>query len=113
MKPIAFLAIVAVVLVGGWMIYTRTEPVVDTRADALIIYVWRAWPSRTIPIDDITGLSLENSVPRVLGSGLQYVKSTQPPFLKVQTRREAVYINYREPARTKEVYERITAAINK
>ena len=113
MKPIAFLVIGAVVVIGGWLIYIRTEPEVETRADAIVIHTW---PAQSISIDDITGVSLETSMPRVLdvvGHGLLYLRSAHPPLLKLQMRNDFVYINYREPARTKEVYERITAAINK
>ena len=109
----ALALMVLVVLAGAFLIYARTEPEVETRADAIVIHTW---PAQTISIDDITGVSLETSMPRVLdvaGHGLLHLRSAHPPLLKLQMRNDFVYINYREPARTRELYERITAAINK
>lgn len=100
------LAVVAIALVAGVWFYRHDGPVVAMRANAVSI---QAWPPRSIPVNDITGLSLESS----LGEGSRYVQSQQPPFVKLQTRSGVVYINYSEPARTRELYERLTRELNK
>ena len=103
---VALAVVVSIALVAGFWFYTHAGPVVEMRGTAVSIL---AWPPRSIPVNDITGLSLESS----LGEGSRYVQSPRPPYVKLQTRSGVVYVNYSEPARTRELYERLTRELNK
>ena len=80
-----------------------------------------------ISMREVVGISLEQSLPRVLlrtngfamgshlrghfrleriGAGQLFVERNTPPFIVVRTRRDFVIVNFnREPDRTRELYE--------
>ena len=79
----------------------------------------------TIGVRDITSVTLVDALPRIVGreQGLQradvlrgrfaveqfgtghvFVASNSPPFVLVRTAHEFLFVNYPEPARTRDLY---------
>ena len=82
-----------------------------------------------IPMREIASISLEQSLPRVLvrtngfatgshlrghfrldrmGNGQLFVERNTPPYIVVRTQRDFVIVNFKEPERTRELYDMLT-----
>lgn len=86
--------------------------------------------SREIPLDRITNVSLEQSLPKVLrrtngfsfrgtmrgrfrlaemGDGHLFLELGTPPYVMVRTKTDYVIVNFREPSRTRQLYADLAA----
>ncbi|MCM3878882.1 MAG: PH domain-containing protein [Vicinamibacterales bacterium] len=125
--------IVPVVLMMGYFFYTDAQaPAVEIAYGQIHI---KTATQQDIPMTDVIGLTLENTMPRVVrkykgldllgiqhgrfvlegvGNARLYLQAKrQPPFVKLETRSGVIYINYATPADTGALYERMTREINK
>lgn len=87
-----------------------------------------------IPLDRVTGVSLEQTLPTVLlrtngfalgrsrrgrfrlaglGDGQLFVEVGRPPYVMVRTKSNYVIVNFSEPARTRELYADLAARVGK
>lgn len=125
--------VLPLMLVIGVLIYRQSQPAVFEFSEGHIHI--RTGPRQDIPVMEVIGLTLEQSMPRVLykrnglnlgqilhghfqldgvPDALLYLQaSRRPPFVRLETRSRIIYINYSEPAGTRELYERLTREINK
>jgi hypothetical protein len=127
-------ALPAIVLVVGFFVVTmlvmvsRNDP--ETRLTPAALEVSAAGYEAVVEWDEIRTLTLEDTLPRVqrrtngfsfggalrghfrlagLGEGLLFVQRDTPPFVLIRTEESYVIVNYREPERTRALYERLRA----
>lgn len=122
---IAVLAFAGIVLitVAGLMIYSHRSPVVEIKPEGIVISgIYGA----AIPRKEITGIDLKTEIPGVLsknngfncgdirkghftlegmGRGRLYLESSRGPFVYIFTEESYLIINYKDPIRTKELYQ--------
>jgi hypothetical protein len=133
MSRLAPVFIVLSLLVMGYSFYAEAQaPAVEIAYGQIHI---KATTQQDIPVTDVIGLTLENTMPRVVrkrngldiagiqhgrfvlegvGNAVLYLQaSRQPPFVKLETRTGVIYINYATPADTGALYERLTREINR
>jgi len=120
--------VVGVTLVGvaGLFWTQRRPPSVNVGPEGL--QVDTPFYGATFAADDVTAVSLERSLPRVLartngfagagtlrgwfrlerlGEGRLYVEEGRPPYVLVRLRDGFAVVNFREPARTRALYDQL------
>jgi hypothetical protein len=106
-------------------LYFEAQPPTVTASPEMFSVSSRLY-GENIPIRDIASISLEQSLPRVLvrtngfamgshlrghfrlermGNGQLFVERNTPPYVVVRTRRDFVIVNFKEPERTRELYD--------
>ena len=120
-------ATIAVVVVGWvtWTFYVNLQPPASViTSDGFAVS--SGWYRREIPGSDITSVELVDDLPRILrrtngfatggtlrgnfrleewGSGQLYINRGVPPYVVVRTRQSFVIVNFKEPERTRGLYE--------
>ena len=120
--PVAFVVVLLFVL------GTR-EAVVTVSADQVVVESW--WLDIESPMDEIAGVSLEETLPRVrrrtngfsvgatrrgrfrlaeLGDGLLFVQADTPPFVFIDTADSYLLVNFGDPDRTRQLYAQLVDA---
>ena len=115
----------SLIIVSGFLIVGIIEPKVVIESDKIII---SGQYKRSIVNSDIKEISLEDKMPKVLrkvngfdfgdalrgsfdleGIGISsiYVHENQPPFIIIKTEDRTYIINYKDPEKTKDLYEEI------
>ena len=126
-------AILAPFAIGLTAIYAFTKPptVSVSQAD---FSVRGGLYGEEIPLERVTGVTLEQTLPRVLlrmnglafgqtlrghfrlaelGDGQLFVELGKPPYVMVRTKTGYVIVNFDEPARTRELYADLAARVAK
>ena len=124
------LAFTALILggIGGMLIYGHLSPGVEVKPEGIVI---SGMYGTTIPSEEITGISLENEIPKILtrnngfnsgevnkghftldglGRGRLYLESSKGPFICIFTKSGYIMINYKDPSRTEVLYQTISDA---
>ncbi len=123
------LGILFLVLAGiGLLAYFEEQPPKVTVTD-VSFKVRGVLYGEQFPMAEITGVSLCQRIPRILartngyaggrtlrghfrlaqlGDGQLFIRLGVPPYLLVRTQAQYVIVNFRDPARTQEVYEELT-----
>ena len=126
--------VVVALLVGvalvGWIFWSQIQPPTVT-VGAAGFEVDTLFYGRSFAAADITSVTLEDALPRVLwrsngfagagtlrgrfrveglGDGYLYVEEGMAPFLVVRLRQGFVILNFREPERTRALFEEMTRA---
>jgi hypothetical protein len=119
----------AVIAAGVFtMMYFESQPPTVT-ASPEKFSVSSGMYSEEVPMREVVSVSLERALPRVLlrtngfamggrlrghfrldqlGSGQLFVEWGAPPYIVVRTRRDFVIVNFKEPERTRELYDVLT-----
>lgn len=122
---LSFTAIVLLTVVG-LLVYGHLTPRVETGPEGIMIGgVYGA----TIPREEITGISLESEIPKILsrnngfsggevrkgnftlegvGRGRLYLESSEGPFIFIKTADSYTIINYKESSRTEALFYTLT-----
>jgi hypothetical protein len=114
----------------GWIFWSQIRPPRVT-VGATGFEIDTLFYGRSVAAADIVGISLEGSLPRVLrksngfagagtlrgrfrvdslGEGYLYVEEGMAPYLVVRLRQGFVIVNFREPERTRALYEELARA---
>lgn len=114
--------------IGALLIYGNLSPRVEAKPEGIVI---SGLYGTTIPSEEITGISLENEIPRILmrnnglgygeiqkghftldglGWGRLYLESNKGPFIYIFTTSGYTIINYKDPSRTEALYQTISGA---
>jgi hypothetical protein len=126
--------LVIVFLVGialvGWVFWSQIQPPTVT-VGATGFGIDTLFYGRSFAAADIAGISLEGTLPRVLrkssgfdgagtlrgrfrveglGEGYLYVEEGMAPYMVVRLRQGFVIVNFREPARTRALFEEMARA---
>lgn len=127
---IAVLAVAVLVLggVGAMLIYGSRSPGVEATPEGIVI---SGMYGATIPAEEITGISLEDEIPKILtrnngfdsgtvkkghftleglARGRLYLESDRGPFIYISTKSGCTIINYKDPSRTKALYRTLMDA---
>jgi hypothetical protein len=121
---IAVLSFTAIVLLAtvGLLVYGHLSPRVETGPEGIII---SGVYGTTIPHEEITGISLESEIPKILsrnngfssgevrkgnftlegmGRGRLYLESSKGPFIFIKTAKSYTIINYKERSQTEALF---------
>jgi hypothetical protein len=125
-KPLALVLVPLLAVLGALFWYQVQPPRVTVRPDGL--EVQSPFYGKVFPASDITGISLLPALPRVLlktngfgggaslrghfrveglGDGRLYVEEGFAPYVLVRLRAGFVLVNFREPERTRALYEEL------
>jgi hypothetical protein len=125
-KPLALVLVPLLAVLGALFWYQVQPPRVTVRPDGL--EVQSPFYGKVFPASDITGISLLPALPRVLlktngfgggaslrghfrleglGEGRLYVEEGFAPYVLVRLRAGFVLVNFREPERTRALYEEL------
>lgn len=120
-----------VLILGGMvalLIYGSRSPGIEAKPEGIVI---SGMYGTTIPAEEITGISLENEIPKILtrnngfnsgeankghftldglGRGRLYLESSKGPFICIFTKSGYIMINYKDPSRTEVLYQTISDA---
>jgi hypothetical protein len=128
-KPLALVLVPLLAVLGALFWFQVQPPIVTVRPDGL--EVESLFYGKVFPASDVTGISLEPTLPRVLartngfagagslrghfrveglGDGRLYVEEGFAPYVLVRLRQRFVVINYREPERTRALYDEMARA---
>ena len=128
-KPLALVLVPLLAVVGGIFWFQVQPPRVTVRPDGL--EVESPFYGKVFPASDVTGISLEPTLPRVLlktngfgggaslrghfrveglGDGRLYVEEGFAPYVLVRLREGFVVVNFREPERTRALYGEMARA---
>ena len=128
-KPLALVLVPLLAVVGGIFWFQVQPPRVTVRPDSL--EVESPFYGKVFPASDVTGISLEPTLPRVLlktngfgggaslrghfrveglGDGRLYVEEGFAPYVLVRLREGFVVVNFREPERTRALYGEMARA---
>jgi hypothetical protein len=123
-------ALLGGVALVGWIFWSQIQPPMVT-VGATGFEVDTLFYGQSVAAADIVGISLEGSLPRVLwknngfagagtlrgrfrvdglGDGHLYVEDGMAPYLVVRLRQGFVIVNFREPERTRALYEELARA---
>jgi hypothetical protein len=126
-------AILAPFAIGWTALYALTKPPTVSVSQAgfsvsSVLY------GEEIPLERVTGVTLEQTLPRVLqrnnglafrrtlrgqfrlaeiGDGQLFVELGRPPYVMVRTKTDYVIVNFDDPARTRELYADLAARVGK
>jgi hypothetical protein len=124
------LLLVVLAAVVGWLFWNQVQPPTVT-VSAGGFEVETPYFGRSFPAAEVTGVSLEPTLPRVLlrtsgfagagslrgrfrlegmGEGRLYVDEGFAPYVLVRLREGYVFLNFREPERTRALYEDLARA---
>jgi len=125
-KPLALVFVPLLAVLGALFWYQVQPPRVTVRPDGL--EVQSPFYGKVFPASDVTGISLLPTLPRVLlktngfgggaslrghfrveglGEGRLYVEEGFAPYVLVRLRAGFVVVNFREPERTRALYEEL------
>lgn len=123
-------ALIAGIALVGWIVWSQIQPPTVT-VGATGFEVGTLFYGRAVPASDIVGISLERVLPRVLwksngfagagtrrgrfqveglGEGHLYVEDGMAPYVVVRLRQGFVIVNFREPERTRALFEEMARA---
>jgi hypothetical protein len=128
-KPLALVLVPILAIVGAQFWFQVQPPTVTVRADGL--EVESPFYGKVFPASDVTGLSLLPALPRVLartngfagagslrghfrveglGDGRLYVDEGFAPYVLVRLREGFVVVNFREPEKTRALFDELARA---
>jgi hypothetical protein len=125
-KPLAVVLVPLLALVGGLFCWQVQPPTVTVSRDGMEVH--SPFYGKAFPASEVTGISLEPTLPRVLlktsgfggagslrghfrveglGDGHLYVEEGFAPYVLVRLRKGFVVVNFREPEKTRALYEQL------
>jgi hypothetical protein len=128
-KPLALVLVPLLAALGALFWFQVQPPTVTVRPDGL--EVESLFYGKVFPASDVTGISLLSTLPRVLlktngfgggaslrghfrveglGDGRLYVEKGFAPYVLVRLREGFVVVNFREPEKTKALYDELARA---
>jgi len=128
-KPLALVLVPILVVVGAQFWFQVQPPRVTVRPDGL--EVQSPFYGKVFPASDVTGVSLLPTLPRVLlrtngfggagslrghfrvdglGDGRLYVEEGYAPYVLVRLREGFVVVNFREPEKTRALFDELARA---
>jgi hypothetical protein len=128
----AAIGVIALVL-AAWVMYAGMQPPsVEVTAEGFSVR--NGWYSDTVPLRQITAATLDEYIPRVglktngfaaggtlrgtfrvdsWGRARLYVSLNSPPFVVIRSRDGVVVVNFKDPDRTRDMYTRLTQALDR